>query len=757
MGCGGSKVDDLPLVVRCRERKELIRAAADQRYALAYAHLAYFASLPAVGDALRRFVDEELVVAASSPFASPVLTLPSNEGKKKKNNRKTGNAQTRNDLAISSSSTSLSHSGSGSHIHLSDHDGDDGSHLHLPSDSDSELDSSGHIHLHDSPDNAEIERPSYSSPPPIQTDWGPYGMNQPAEANWGPYGYGVHPPHQPGWDPAYGMDSTSYTYYMQRSSPQVQSVIYDPSKSVAAAETSYSYSSYQYDSGSGGFFGFPMRSPAPPQNQQPSSPAGPPPPPSPKVSAWDFLNPFDGYDSGYPGYYSYGRYGYGSMASSPDSNEVREREGIPDLEDETESEAYREVHKGKNSSKVEMKGKGNSGEGSSKSKTLQSHGIGSSEGSPMTVPSHGSSEGSSRGIPSEISGKTSREEPSQNGEATHSVEVKVEKSSPDSGVSKGTEDGSLRKKGVTFEVDVGSGHDAESSKLSSLTTLSADITRDLQEVVAEIRDEFATASSYGKEVAMLLEVGKLPYQPRSNLLNVILSRILYMVAPSSSSSRPSSRKSVRFAFSTMKLAKSYFGDSGKNPNMKPSNLSSTLEKLYVWEKKLYKEVKDEERLRIIYEKQCKRLKILDDQGAESSKIDATQASIRKLLTKLDVCIKAVDAISNRIHKLRDEELQPQVTELIYGLIGMWKTMLKCHQKQFQAIMASKTQSLRANTSSRRDSSLRATVELEMQLLTWCSRFSDWINTQRPDRGSSNFCHLSRLVPGHGNYHRNRSS
>lgn len=57
---------------------------------------------------------------------------------------------------------------------------------------------------------------------------------------------------------------------------------------------------------------------------------------------------------------------------------------------------------------------------------------------------------------------------------------------------------------------------------------------------------------------------------------------------------------------------------------------------------------------------------MDNRGAESSKIDATQASIRKLLTKINVCIKAVDGISSRIHKLRDEELQPQVTDLIYG-------------------------------------------------------------------------------------------
>ncbi|KAI8005162.1 Nitrate regulatory gene2 protein [Camellia lanceoleosa] len=230
-------------------------------------------------------------------------------------------------------------------------------------------------------------------------------------------------------------------------------------------------------------------------------------------------------------------------------------------------------------------------------------------------------------------------------------------------------------------------HKIESPKLRA--KISAHGTRDLQEVVTEIRDDFATASSFGKEVAMLLEAGKVPYQPRFSLHKVILSRIAYMVAPSSSSSHPPARRSVRYTFRTMKLAKSYYEDLGKNTNMKPCNLSSTLEKLYVWEKKLYKEVKDEERLRVIYEKQCKRLKVLDDRGAESSKIDATRLQLRR----------------------------------------MWKTTLKCHQKQFQAIMESKT-SLRANTRSRRDSNLRATIELEMELRAWFSRFSEWIKTQK---------------------------
>ncbi|GJU83024.1 DNA polymerase alpha catalytic subunit [Tanacetum coccineum] len=52
---------------------------------------------------------------------------------------------------------------------------------------------------------------------------------------------------------------------------------------------------------------------------------------------------------------------------------------------------------------------------------------------------------------------------------------------------------------------------------------------------------------------------------------------------------------------------------------------------------------------------------------ESSKIEAAEASVRRLTTKLNVSIRAIDAISREIHKVRDKELQPQVSELIYGM------------------------------------------------------------------------------------------
>lgn len=57
-------------------------------------------------------------------------------------------------------------------------------------------------------------------------------------------------------------------------------------------------------------------------------------------------------------------------------------------------------------------------------------------------------------------------------------------------------------------------------------------------------------------------------------------------------------------------------------------------------------------------------------------------------------------------------------------------MLKCHRKQFQAIMEIKTRTLRSKTGLQKDSRLKATIELEVELCSWCSYFNDWITAQK---------------------------
>lgn len=484
MGCGSSKVDDLPLVTLCRERRGFIKAASDHRYALAAAHVSYFQSLKDIGDALRKFVDEEIVVAGadSSSFpGSPVLTLPSDEGKRRKPKPKANHKDKLHDgdePKNSSSSASISNLNSPGDEEIED------SHLHLASgsDSDSELGSSpGHIRMEESVSPKE-ER----------------------ETQFPPQNY-----YPGGWASPVPPEVYTFMHFAKKSETPMQSMVYEePEAERYYSSSSYGNSGYSFPQySSGGFYGFSMGSP-PEQNaydpyRQPNPPAPPPAPPSPpKVTPWDYLNFFDTYEnSGYPA--NYPRYGYGSNTSSPDSAEVREREGIPDLEDETETEGLK---KGKAKKKVsDQEGVNrdmdrNSGEGTS---------------SPAVPPKQNGGEGSSRPVPMR-----------RTYDSPESVEVKTSSGTIDSietiTVSKSPDEESTRKKGVSFEIDEAQNLEVESSKPSSLTTLSVHGTRDLQEVVKEIRDEFETASGYGKEVAMLLEVGKLPYQlPRATALGGI--------------------------------------------------------------------------------------------------------------------------------------------------------------------------------------------------------------------------------------------
>ncbi|KVH46568.1 protein of unknown function DUF630 [Cynara cardunculus var. scolymus] len=737
MGCRASKVDDLPLVIRCRERKKLIKAAAEARYDFSSSHLAYFHSLKDIGYALSRFVDEQLVIPSPTP-SSPVLTLPSDLGK-------TNNG-------------SMS-SGSISHIHSIDDNEN--------SESDLSSSSDGHIHIHDGGSENKPPASSFNHPRdynkmnpndpyvinggsrPYQPPWGsdqpnwgdPYVINrgpQPYQPSWGdPYGVNVNPsafPDRPSWGPnqstlgeggPYVMDpsasqyqppwgtyqedfdsysvygnSNHYASYMKKSAPASRTVI-QHAEARDFQETGQWVDPPHYDPyQSGGIYEFSYGGPPPPQ--EPKRPKSPPPPPPPVES--DYFNFFDAYGNGYG-------FGYGSMGSSPDSSEVREREGIPDLEEETETESHHEeVLKGNTFNR-----RRNSCESTSRS-------VAKEDTQGREAPN--STEGSSRRIPPRKSGGSLSSVPSENNEGAQSVNSEVDKHSPETVVSQSMGKGYENKKGESFDIDEVSTHEFESSILSSLTTLSAHGSRDLQEVVNEIKDEFDSAFGYGKEVALMLEAGKLPYQSRFAVLKVVLSRILYPLGPPfASSDHPI--QSARSCSRVMKLAGSYNVDAV--PDVGFTNLSSTLEKLYVWEKRLYKEVKDEERLRVMYEKMCKRLNELDAHGAESSKIDAAQTSIRRLSTKLNVSIKAIDAISSEIHKVRDKELQPQVSELIYGLIRMWQSVVKCHRKQFEAFMESRSRTLRANTSL---VSLRAVLELQTVLITWCQHFNDWIDAQK---------------------------
>lgn len=96
-------------------------------------------------------------------------------------------------------------------------------------------------------------------------------------------------------------------------------------------------------------------------------------------------------------------------------------------------------------------------------------------------------------------------------------------------------------------------------------------------------------------------------------------------------------------------------------------------------------------------------------------VDETRAEIKSPHTRIRVSIHAVESVSKRIQKLRDEESQPQLSELLQGLMRMWKGMLECHQIQYQVISEAKSQGISSSGGISSDAHQQATIRLENEL------------------------------------------
>lgn len=73
-----------------------------------------------------------------------------------------------------------------------------------------------------------------------------------------------------------------------------------------------------------------------------------------------------------------------------------------------------------------------------------------------------------------------------------------------------------------------------------------------------------------------------------------------------------------------------------------------------------------DKTRQAYEKKCLQLRNQDIRRADLNSGDKTRSGVRDLYSRILVALRAVESISEKIQKLRDEELQPQLVELIQG-------------------------------------------------------------------------------------------
>ncbi|CAI9760958.1 unnamed protein product [Fraxinus pennsylvanica] len=263
----------------------------------------------------------------------------------------------------------------------------------------------------------------------------------------------------------------------------------------------------------------------------------------------------------------------------------------------------------------------------------------------------------------------------------------------------------------------------------------------MAEVVKDLEGQFMIAHNSATDVSLILQAGKAKYSSTSNDLTVM--EMLNPVALfRSASSRSSSLSRVLVSSSTSRdedyKCSSNFSEESCTFT---GNHQSTLEKLYAWEKKLYQEVRAGERIRKAYEKKCAQLRNQDVKGKEPPLSEKTRASLTDLHTQIKVSIHLVESASKRIETLRDEELEPQILELVQGLARMWKVMAECHQLQKCTLDEAKillAETLSTYSATKKQTMLPSKLQrlansaanLETELRNWRACFGTWIVSQR---------------------------
>ncbi|XP_010498486.1 PREDICTED: uncharacterized protein LOC104776171 [Camelina sativa] len=230
------------------------------------------------------------------------------------------------------------------------------------------------------------------------------------------------------------------------------------------------------------------------------------------------------------------------------------------------------------------------------------------------------------------------------------------------------------------------------------------VSSDISEVTKQLQEMFKKASESGNEVSKMFDTSRFRYYQKSSVYqdssNILYAKKMMMT--------PLDPKPVE--------------DFG-------SNLSSTLKKLFMWEKKLYQEVKAEEKLRTAHMKNYKQLRSLESKSAEPSKIEAVRSSIQCLSTGMRVSIHKINNICLMINKLRDEELWSQMKKLIHRLVDMWSSMLECHSRQSCVISEAKKLDKMTLKEKLDISQLELAMELKLELRNWSQNLSNWIDAQ----------------------------
>ncbi|XP_072963160.1 protein ROLLING AND ERECT LEAF 2-like [Typha angustifolia] len=244
--------------------------------------------------------------------------------------------------------------------------------------------------------------------------------------------------------------------------------------------------------------------------------------------------------------------------------------------------------------------------------------------------------------------------------------------------------------------------------------------RTMAEIAAAIEEYFAKAAAAGQAISELLEINRAQFDRSFRQLKktVYHSNSVLSALSSTWSSKPP--LAIKYRLDTGALDESSGGKSH----------GSTLEQLLAWEKKLYEEVKARENAKIEHEKKLSTLQSQEYRGKDDVKLDKTKASLKKLQSLIIVTSQAVTTTSSAIIRVRDNELAPQLVELCYGFLNMWRSMNQFHEIQNNIVQQVRGLVHRSVGESTSDLHRLATRDLEAAVSSWHSSFNRLIKYQR---------------------------
>ncbi|XP_076894948.1 protein ALTERED PHOSPHATE STARVATION RESPONSE 1-like [Bidens hawaiensis] len=270
--------------------------------------------------------------------------------------------------------------------------------------------------------------------------------------------------------------------------------------------------------------------------------------------------------------------------------------------------------------------------------------------------------------------------------------------------------------------------------------------RELLETLKAIEDYFLRVYDSGKGVSKMLGSNRIQLQSGLEEIKENSTKLIQAITSLSTSYRSSTCKSLvasnsKTASMWTEFDNDLFDDGG---GMNSGSHSLTLGRLYAWEKKLYEEVKAGDNTRKLYERKCSQLRNQDVKGDEGGTIDKTRAAVKDLYSRILVAIRSAESNSERIEKLRDEELQPQIIELLHGMMNMWKVMLESHEIQNKIMSEVKLFTYPTYGKFSNNTHRLATLQLEVEFQNWRACFRDYLTAQKQYVGAL-YSWLSKFI------------